>query len=82
MNEIKKKTKNREIKSKDKIIDVRKHIKNIAIHSKANSNTDEKETQNTYAVDHVSKNGKKAINNVKEQSIKNAKKTICQKKKE
>ena len=81
MNEIKKKTKNREIKSKDKIIDVRKHIKNIAIHSKANSNTDEKETQNTYAVDHVSKNGKKAINNVKEQSIKNAKKQYVKRKK-
>lgn len=81
MNEIKKKTKNREIKSKGKIIDVRKHIKNIAIHSKANSNTDEKETQNTYAVDHVSKNGKKAINNVKEQSIKNAKKQYVKRKK-
>ena len=54
---------------------------NIAIHSKANSNTDEKETQNTYAVDHVSKNGKKAINNVKEQSIKNAKKQYVKRKK-
>ena len=71
MNEIKKKIENREIKSKDKIVDVRKHIKNITIHSKKNSNTDEKETQNTYAVDHVSKKGKKAIKNVKEQSIKN-----------
>ena len=81
MNEIKKKTKNREIKSKDKIVDVRKHIKNITIHSKDNSNTDEKETQNTYAVDHVSKNGKKAINNVKEQSIKNAKKQYVKRKK-
>ena len=80
MNEIKKKTENREIKSKDKIVDVRKHIKNIAIHSKANNNTDEKETQNTYAVDHVSKNGKKAINNVKEQSIKNAKKQYAKRK--
>lgn len=80
MNEIKKKTKNREIKSKGKIIDVRKHIKNIAIHSKANSNTDEKETQNTYAIDHVSKKGKKAINNVKEQSIKNAKKQYAKRK--
>lgn len=81
MNEIKKKTENREIKSKDKIVDVRKHVKNIAIHSKDNSNTDEKETQNTYAVDHVSKNGKKAINNVKEQSIKNAKKQYAKRKK-
>ena len=80
MNEIKKKTKNREIKSKDKIVDVRKHIKNITIHSKENSNTDEKETQNTYAVDHVSKKGKKAINNVKEQSIKNAKKQYAKRK--
>lgn len=80
MNEIKKKTKNREIKSKDKIVDVRKHIKNITIHSKDNSNTDEKETQNTYAVDHVSKKGKKAINNVKEQSIKNAKKQYTKRK--
>ena len=80
MNEIKKKTKNREIKSKGKIIDVRKHIKNIAIHSKDNSNADEKETQNTYAVDHVSKKGKKAINNVKEQSIKNAKKQYAKRK--
>ncbi|UTY39466.1 lysozyme family protein [Allocoprobacillus halotolerans] len=80
MNEIKKKTKNREIKSKDKIVDVRKHIKNIAIHSKDNSNADEKETQNTYAVDHVSKKGKKAINNVKEQSIKNAKKQYTKRK--
>lgn len=80
MNEIKKKTKNREIKSKDKIVDVRKHIKNITIHSKDNSNTDEKETQNTYAVDHVSKKGKKAINNVKEQSIKNAKKQYAKRK--
>ena len=80
MNEIKKKTKNREIKSKDKIVDVRKHIKNIAIHSKDNSNADEKETQNTYAVDHVSKKGKKAINNVKEQSIKNAKKQYAKRK--
>ena len=80
MNEIKKKTENREIKSKDKIVDVRKHIKNITIHSKENSNTDEKETQNTYAVDHVSKKGKKAINNVKEQSIKNAKKQYAKRK--
>mgnify|MGYP005793575229 FL=1 len=80
MNEIKKKTENREIKSKDKIVDVRKHIKNITIHSKENSNTDEKETQNTYAVDHVSKKGKKAINNVKEQSIKNAKKQYTKRK--
>lgn len=80
MNEIKKKTKNREIKIKDKIVDVRKHIKNIAIHSKDNSNADEKETQNTYAVDHVSKKGKKAINNVKEQSIKNAKKQYTKRK--
>ena len=80
MNEIKKKTKNREIKIKDKIVDVRKHIKNIAIHSKDNSNADEKETQNTYAVDHVSKNGKKAINNIKEQSIKNAKKQYAKRK--
>ena len=80
MNEIKKKTENREIKSKDKIVDVRKHIKNIAIHSKDNSNADEKETQNTYAVDHVSKKGKKAINNVKEQSIKNAKKQYAKRK--
>lgn len=80
MNEIKKKTENREIKSKDKIVDVRKHIKNIAIHSKANSNADEKETQNTYAVDHVSKKGKKAINNVKEQSKKNAKKQYAKRK--
>lgn len=80
MNEIKKKTENMEIKSKDKIVDVRKHIKNITIHSKENSNTDEKETQNTYAVDHVSKNGKKAINNVKEQSIKNAKKQYTKRK--
>ena len=80
MNEIKKKIENREIKSKDKIVDVRKHIKNITIHSKKNSNTDEKETQNTYAVDHVSKKGKKAINNVKEQSIKNAKKQYAKRK--
>lgn len=80
MNEIKKKTENREIKSKDKIVDVRKHIKNITIHSKENSNTDEKETQNTYAVGHVSKKGKKAINNVKEQSIKNAKKQYAKRK--
>ena len=80
MNEIKKKTKNREIKIKDKIVDVRKHIKNIAIHSKDNSNADEKETQNTYAVDHVSKKGKKAINNVKEHSIKNAKKQYAKRK--
>lgn len=80
MNEIKKKTENREIKSKDKIVDVRKHIKNITIHSKENSNTDEKETQNTYAVDHVSKKGKKAINNVKEQSKKNAKKQYAKRK--
>lgn len=80
MNEIKKKTENREIKSKDKIVDVKKHIKNITIHSKENSNTDEKETQNTYAVDHVSKKGKKAINNVKEQSIKNAKKQYAKRK--
>ncbi|WP_278462881.1 lysozyme family protein [Thomasclavelia spiroformis] len=80
MNEIKKKTANREIKSKDKIIDVRKHVKNIAIHSKDNSNADDKETQNTYAVDHVSKKGKKAINNVKEQSIKNAKKQYAKRK--
>lgn len=80
MNEIKKKTDNREIKSKDKIVDVRKHIKNITIHSKENSNTDEKETQNTYAVGHVSKKGKKAINNVKEQSIKNAKKQYAKRK--
>ncbi|MFR2767509.1 MAG: lysozyme family protein [Thomasclavelia sp.] len=80
MNEIKKKIENREIKSKDKIVDVRKHIKNITIHSKKNSNTDEKETQNTYAVDHVSKKGKKAIKNVKEQSIKNAKKQYAKRK--
>lgn len=80
MNEIKKKTENGEIKSKDKIVDVRKHIKNITIHSKENNNTDEKETQNTYAVDHVSKKGKKAINNVKEQSIKNAKKQYAKRK--
>lgn len=80
MNELKKKTENREIKSKDKIVDVRKHIKNIAIHSKDNSNADDKETQNTYAVDHVSKKGKKAINNVKEQSIKNAKKQYAKRK--
>lgn len=80
MNEIKKKTENREIKSKDKIVNVRKYVKNISIHSKENSNTDEKETQNTYAVDHVSKKGKKAINNVKEQSIKNAKKQYAKRK--
>ena len=80
MNEIKKKTENREIKSKDKIVDVRKHAKNIAIHSKNNSNADEKETQNTYAVDYVSKNGKKVINNVKEQSIKNVKKQYAKRK--
>ena len=80
MNEIKKKTENKEIKSKDKIVDVRKHIKNIAIHSKNNSNADDKETQNTYAVDHVSKKGKKAINNVKKQSIKNAKKQYAKRK--
>ena len=80
MNEIKKKIENREIKSKDKIVDARKHIKNITIHSKKNSNTDEKETQNTYAVDHVSKKGKKAIKNVKEQSIKNAKKQYAKRK--
>ena len=80
MNEIKKKKENREIKSKDKIVDVRKHVKNIAIHSKANNNADEKETQNTYAVDNVSNKGKKTINNVKEQSIKNAKKQYAKRK--
>lgn len=80
MNELKKKTENREIKSKDKIVDVRKHIKNVTIHSKDNSNTEDKETQNTYAINHVSKKGKKAINNVKEQSIKNAKKQYAKKK--
>lgn len=80
MNELKKKTENKEIKSKDKIVDVRKYIKNIAIHSKDNINADEKDTQNTYAVDNVSNKGKKTIGNVKEQSIKNAKKQYAKRK--
>lgn len=80
MNEIKKKTENKEIKSKDKIVDVRKHIKNITIHSKDKNNADEKETQNTYAVDTVTKNGKKAITNVKYQSLKKVKKQYAKRK--
>ena len=80
MSEIKKKTENKEIKSKDKIVNVRQHIKKNTLHLKENINKDENENQNTYAVNRVSSSGKKAISNTKEQSIRLVKRKYAKEK--
>ena len=74
MTEIKKKTVNSEIKSKEKIVDINHHLKKNALHLKDSVNKDKEESQNTYAINRVSDSGKKASSNIKDQSIRIAKK--------
>ena len=85
MPEIKKKKENNEIRSKDKIVNVKQHIKNNTIRLKDKVNhsgmeNDEHETQNNYAVNQVSSKGKKAVVNTKNQSVMIAKKQYAKQK--
>ena len=85
MPEIKKKKENKEIRSKDKIVNVKQHIKNNTLRLKDNVNhsdreNDEHETQNNYAVNKVSQKGKKAVVNTKDQSVMIAKKQYAKQK--
>lgn len=85
MPEIKKKKENTEIRSKDKIVNVKQHIKNNTLHLKDKVNhsdrdNDVHETQNNYAVNQVSQKGKKAVVNVKDQSVMIAKKQYAKQK--
>lgn len=85
MPEIKKKKENNEIRSKDKIVNVKQHIKNNTIRLKDKVNhsgmeNDEHETQNNYAVNQVSSKGKKAVVNTKGQSVMIAKKQYAKQK--
>lgn len=88
MTEIKKKPENKELKSKDKIVNIQRHFKHnlIRLKNKTNSSEnhteDNQETHNNYAVNQVSSKGKKATANVKEQSIRIAKKQYEKKKEE
>lgn len=74
MPQIKKKTDNNEIRNKDKIINVKQHIKNNTLRLKDKVNHSSKddndhETQNNYAVNQVSQKEKKAVANAKDQSV-------------
>ena len=85
MPEIKKKKENTEIRSKDKIVNVKQHIKNNTLRLKNKVNhsdrdNDVHETQNNYAVNQVSQKGKKAVVNVKDQSVMMAKKQYAKQK--
>ena len=85
MPEIKKKKENNEIRSKDKIVNVKQHIKNNTIRLKDKVNhsgkdNDDQETQNNYAVNKVSQKGKKAVVNTKDQSVIIAKKQYAKQK--
>lgn len=85
MPEIKKKKENNEIRSKDKIVNVKQHIKNNTIRLKDKVNhsgkdNDDQETQNNYAVNKVSQKGKKAVVNTKDQSVMIAKKQYAKQK--
>ena len=85
MPEIKKKIDNHEIRSKDKIVNVKQHVKNNTIRLKDKVNhsgkdNDDQETQNNYAVNKVSQKGKKAVVNTKDQSVMIAKKQYAKQK--
>ena len=88
LTEIKKKPENKELKSKDKIVNIQRYFKQNLIRLKNKSNSsenyieDNQETHNNYAVNQVSGKGKKATANVKEQSIRIAKKQYEKKKEE
>lgn len=88
LSEIKKKPENKELKSKDKIVNIQRYFKQNLIRLKNKSNSsenyieDNQETHNNYAVNQVFGKGKKATANVKEQSIKIAKKQYTKKKEE